>query len=190
MRGLRREAERSEVKRDRRLSEMLCRHFCMCAVRGRVSVCPAEHLAGSASRFRGLSGRFDRGPSARFVSLNVRVSRGRSGGAQLACTIATNPEPDTTHQTSKYRNLSLTVVATATASLLRSLVLYHRGQRGRLCWRADGCVGIDFLPPVASVTVDPCQPGRWSSLSQQRYSLGQQRHQSVSVFQPCGVIKL
>ena len=180
MRGLRREAERSEVKRDRRLSEMSCRHFCMSAVRG-----PVVRF-----RFRGLSGRFDRGPSARFVSLNVRVSRGRSGGAQLACTIATNPEPDTTHQTSKYRNLSLTVVATATASLLRSLVLYHRGQRGRLCWRADGCVGIDFLPPVASVTVDPCQPGRWSSLSQQRYSLAQQRHQSVSVFQPCGVIKL
>ena len=47
-------------------------------------------------RFRGLSGRFDRGPSARFVSLTVCVSRGLSGGAQLACTIATNPEPDTT----------------------------------------------------------------------------------------------
>ena len=124
MRGLRREAERSEVKRDRRLSEMSCRHFCMSAVRGRVV----------RFRFRGLSGRFDRGPSARFVSFTVCVSRGRSGGAQLACTIATNPEPDTTHQTSKYRNLSLTVVATATASLLRSLVLYHRGQRGRLCW--------------------------------------------------------
>ena len=101
---------------------MSCRHFCMSAVRG-----PVVRF-----RFRGLSGRFDRGPSARFVSLNVRVSRGRSGGAQLACTIATNPEPDTTHQTSKYRNLSLTVVATS--SLLRSLVLYHRGQHGRLCW--------------------------------------------------------
>ena len=45
MRGLRREAERSEVKRDRRLSEMSCRHFCMSAVRGPV-LC---------LRFRGLS---------------------------------------------------------------------------------------------------------------------------------------